>query len=358
MPFSYAQYTGNGSTTTFSVPFPFLLKAHVKLYTGFNILDGTFTSQLVDGTDYTWTSGTQVQTTVPPAAGVTLTVLRDTPDGTLLVPWQDGSNLIADDLSTSDLQNLYVVQEQQDRNDAGIAQSTATVAASQSAVAASAAAVQTANAAESKADSAAAAIGAFGVFTPVATVANIPATPSDGEAVQVTDSTGIESFTPLVNVPAGFVGDPGAYARIQYSQSLSTWSWFGYSPADPDSRYQASATSVKLNQAQTFTAQQTFTELKETVFALGTIGVVNIDPANGSIQRSILTGNIQFVDALENGQSVSILIENASTYVVQWPTVTWVSLSGNAAPALTAKSVLTFWKAFGTLFGNLAGSYA
>ena len=357
-PFSYRQYAGNGSTTTFSVPFPYLLKAHVKVYLGFNILDGTFASELADGVGFNWTSSSQIQTVAAPASGQTLTVIRQTPNTTRLVDWQDGSNLIADDLDTADLQNLYVVQEQQDRNDAGIAQSTATVAASQSAVAASAAAVQTANAAESKADSAAAAIGAFGVFTPVATVANIPAAPTDGQAVQVTDSTGIESFTPLANVPAGFVGDPGVYVRIQYSQSLSTWSWFGYSPADPDSRYQASATSVKLNQAQTFTAQQTFTELKEAVFTLGTSGVVNIDPANGSIQRSVLTGNVQFVDALENGQSVSILIENASTYVVQWPTVTWVSLAGNAAPALTAKNVLTFWKAFGTLFGNLTGSYA
>jgi hypothetical protein len=357
-PYSYREYTGNGTNRDFQVPFPYLLKAHVKVYTGLNFATGAYTSLLVDGTDYSWTSTTSVQLTTAPAAGIKVTVRRETPTSDLLTQWQDGSTLIAEDLLTSDKQNLYAVQEGQDRNDAGIAQSTATVAASQSAVAASAAAVQTANAAESKADSAAAAIGAFGVFTPVATVANIPAAPTDGQAVQVTDSTGIESFTPLANVPAGFVGDPGVYVRIQYSQSLSTWSWFGYSPADPDSRYQASATSVKLNQAQTFTAQQTFTELKETVFTLGTSGVVNIDPANGSIQRSVLTGTVQFVDALENGQSVSILIENASTYVVQWPTVTWVSLAGNAAPALTAKDVLTFWKAFGTLFGNLTGSYA
>ncbi len=127
MAFSYAQYAGNGSTTTFSVPFPYLLKAHVKVYTGFNIINGTFTSLLVDGTDYTWTSATQLQTTVAPANGVTLTILRDTPDSSQLVPWQDGSNLIAGDLNTADLQNLYVVQEQQDRNDAGITQSTTAI---------------------------------------------------------------------------------------------------------------------------------------------------------------------------------------------------------------------------------------
>jgi len=114
VPFSYAQYTGNGSTTTFSVPFPYLLRAHVKLYTGFNILDGTFTSQLVEGAGYTWTSGTQVQTTAAVAAGVVLTIKRDTPGSSQVVTWQDGSNLIAEDQNTADLQNLYVVQEQQD----------------------------------------------------------------------------------------------------------------------------------------------------------------------------------------------------------------------------------------------------
>ena len=138
MPFSYAQYAGNGSATTFSVPFPYLLKAHVKLFIGFNLVDGTFASQLVDGTGFTWTSGTQVQTTVAPAVGQTLTVVRQTPSNALVVQWQDGSNLIAEDLIDSDRQNLYVVQEQQDRNDASvIATANATSAAAASAAAAS-----------------------------------------------------------------------------------------------------------------------------------------------------------------------------------------------------------------------------
>ena len=114
MPFSYAQYTGNGSTTTFSVPFPYLLKAHVKLFYGYNLTAGTFTSELVDGVGFTWLSGTQVQTTAAPAAGVVLTVVRQTPSNALAVQWQDGSNLVANDLIDSSLQNLYAVQEQED----------------------------------------------------------------------------------------------------------------------------------------------------------------------------------------------------------------------------------------------------
>jgi len=134
-PFSYRQYAGNGSTTTFSVPFPYLLKAHVKVYLGFNILDGTFSTELADGVGFSWTSSSQIQAATAPAAGQVLTVIRQTPNATRLVDWQDGSNLIADDLDTADLQNLYVVQEQQDRNDSGIIQSTNAINAATAAVA-------------------------------------------------------------------------------------------------------------------------------------------------------------------------------------------------------------------------------
>jgi len=213
VPFSYAQYAGNGSTTTFSVPFPYLLKAHVRLYTGFNVLTGTFSTQLTDGVDYTWTSSTQVQTTVAPASGVTLTVIRDTPDTSQLVPWQDGSNLIADDLNIADLQNLYVVQEQQDRNDAAITQlggSASAAAASAAAASASAASAQAqATSAISAANAATAAANA------VTTTANA-ASAAANAAVQIATAAAVPQSTIQVLEPleillnAAFsVGIPG-----------------------------------------------------------------------------------------------------------------------------------------------------
>lgn len=160
MPFSYAQYAGDGVATTFSVPFPYLLKAHVKVYIGFNIVDGTFSSELVEGTDFDWTSGTQIQTTVAPAIGQTLTTVRQTPSTNLIVQWQDGSNLIAEDLIDSDLQNLYVVQEQQDRNDAAITQLGSSAAAAQAAAASAVTAQSEATAAIAAANAATAAANA------------------------------------------------------------------------------------------------------------------------------------------------------------------------------------------------------
>ncbi len=104
-----------------------------------------------------------------------------------------------------------------------------------SASAAAASATATANSANAKADSAIAAISSSAVFAPVANVAAIPANPASGQSVQVSNSTGIESFTPLAGLPAGFVGDSGLAARIQYSGS--TWNWYGYVPNDSDGRY-------------------------------------------------------------------------------------------------------------------------
>jgi len=145
VPLSYAQYAGNGSATSFSVPFPYLLKAHVKLFYGYNLVSGSSDSELVDGVGFTWTSGTQVKTAVAPAVGQLLTVIRQTPTNALAVQWQDGSNLIAGDLQDSNLQTLYAVQEQEDVVGLSHAQSVAAVTSADAAVATADAAAATAN---------------------------------------------------------------------------------------------------------------------------------------------------------------------------------------------------------------------
>lgn len=73
MPYSYVQYTGTGTAPLLSVPFPYLLKAHVRLYTGYDLLTDTWTAELTDGAGFTWTSATQVQLSGNLANGVVLT---------------------------------------------------------------------------------------------------------------------------------------------------------------------------------------------------------------------------------------------------------------------------------------------
>jgi hypothetical protein len=160
-PYSYRQYAGNGSNRDFAVPFPFLVRANVGVYLGLNVATGVYTTKLVDGTDYTWTNDGSVRTTTAPATGVTLSVMRTTPSSDLTVQWQDGSTLIAEDLLTSDRQNLYVVQENTDLTALNSALSqTATTTAntaltnSSAAQAAAAAATTTSNTASSNASAA------------------------------------------------------------------------------------------------------------------------------------------------------------------------------------------------------------
>lgn len=215
MPYSYVQYAGTGTTGPFSVPFPYLLKGHVKLYRGLNLLTGTYTQLLVDGTDYTWPSATQVQLTSALVNGTTLTIRRETPTSTRLVDWNDGSNLNAADMDTADLQNFYAVQDQQDKNE--------TVAAAQITTAADAAA-------------ALATVNAALPYAAVGTVAGIPAG-TNGARIEVANSTGIESFSPLAGRPAGFVGSSQIRVRLTYTTAGSTWNWVDYAVADPDGRY-------------------------------------------------------------------------------------------------------------------------
>jgi hypothetical protein len=118
------------------------------------------------------------------------------------------------------------------------------------------------------------------------------------------------------------------------------------------------ADTAKTDVAQSFTAQQTFAELKETVFTLGTTGTIALDPANGSIQSSTLTGDPTFTDSLEAGQTIVLMLNGGASYTVTWPTVTWVTSAGDTAPTLTANDTLVFWKVSTTLYGAYVGSYA
>ena len=130
MAFSYEEKTGNGSTHTYTFTFDYILKAHVKLFYTRDILANTQAATLTEGTDYNFTAAKSIQlvgstlnsgtTTGQPynlPNGTKLMIERQTPDTSQISAWQDGSNLTAEALNNADLQNLYVVQETQDRQD-------------------------------------------------------------------------------------------------------------------------------------------------------------------------------------------------------------------------------------------------
>jgi len=206
---AYVQTAGNGSNRLFSVPFPFLLRAHVKVFLNYDVVAGTGT-ELVDGTSFSWLSDTQIQTTATPALGATVTVIRKTPSGAQLVVYASGSPPTPTDLNTADLQALYVIQEQAD-----LATATAALASNN-----------------------AAAVASVLPYQPVVAVANIPSPPLiNGQRIEISNSTGIESYLPLTGRPSGFVGASTLTVRLVYTTTGNTWQWVDYRATDPDGRY-------------------------------------------------------------------------------------------------------------------------
>tara|TARA_R100001440_G_scaffold21436_2_gene35407 strand:- start:7288 stop:8259 length:972 start_codon:yes stop_codon:yes gene_type:complete len=93
----------------------------------------------------------------------------------------------------------------------------------------------------------------------------------------------------------------------------------------------------------------------ETVYALtGTA----LDPNNGTTQTKTISSNTTFTDSLSSGESMSLHLTSASSYTITWPTIYWVSRTGNIAPTLTASDTVVLFKISSTLYGVWIGSSA
>ena len=84
-----------------------------------------------------------------------------------------------------------------------------------------------------------------------------------------------------------------------------------------------------------------------------------INPSNGTIQYKTLSGATTFTDALVEGESVTLMIDDGTAYTVAWPTMTWVN-NGGIAPTLATSGYTTvsLWKVSSTLYGALVGNGA
>ena len=97
-------YTGDGSTTQYSITFPFLDSTHVKAFIG-GIATTAFT---ISSSTLTFTSA--------PANSAVIRIERQTPTSSRLVDFTDGSVLTESDLDKSADQNFYIAQEISDAN--------------------------------------------------------------------------------------------------------------------------------------------------------------------------------------------------------------------------------------------------
>jgi len=89
----------------------------------------------------------------------------------------------------------------------------------------------------SVANAASAAVSQAVLFTLVANVAAIPGSPSNNDYIEIGNSTGIESFSPLSSLPSGFVGASGLTVRLRYDSSASSWVFMSYFANDSETRY-------------------------------------------------------------------------------------------------------------------------
>jgi hypothetical protein len=100
MPLSYENYTGDNTTTTFSIPFTYTATSEISV-----TVDG------VAQTGLTFPSASQVQLTSAPASGTVVQVRRTTDLTSRAVDFASGSVLTEEDLDNANIQIFHSSQE-------------------------------------------------------------------------------------------------------------------------------------------------------------------------------------------------------------------------------------------------------
>jgi hypothetical protein len=196
-------YTGDGTTVLYTFTFPYLERTHVKV-----ALNGSLI------TAFTFDNDTTIRFNTAPANGVIIEIFRQTPTDELQAVFSPGSAIRAEDLNDDFTQALYVFQEL-DTDNQTLTETVSQISTS----------------------------GAFNIER-VANVAAIPTNPGLNKIIEVVDSTGIQSFSPLTGLPSGFVGSSSLSPRLQWTGI--TWTWLDYKANDPDARYLTDRTYYKL----------------------------------------------------------------------------------------------------------------
>lgn len=104
---SYVFYPGDGTQSDFAVPFPYLSKDHVKVYS-----DGVAITP-------TWINSALIRVTPAVPSGKTLLVQRVTVKTPLTV-FENTNNLTAENLTLAETQALFIAEEASDRADQSI----------------------------------------------------------------------------------------------------------------------------------------------------------------------------------------------------------------------------------------------
>lgn len=163
--------------------------------------------------------------------------------------------------------------------------------------------------------------------------------------------------TPVLGTPASgtltnCTGLPIAGLVSSTSTALGVGSLeVGHASDTTLSRVSAGVLAVEGVTIATVSGTQTLTNklVRETNYNLsGT----SIDAANGAVQYKTLSANTTFTEALSDGDSVLLMIDDGTAYTITWPTMTWLSDAG-AAPTLktTGYTAIMVMQVNGTVYG-------
>ena len=220
------------------------------------------------------------------------------------------------------------------------------VTTANSAVSTANAATTTATNADSKADQAIAAVASSINYTLVANVAAIPATPANNTYIEISNSTGLQSFTPLVGLPGGFVGDSGLTVRLVYQTSNTSWNWLTYFANNSETRYLKLAGgtltgALTLSGAPASGLQATTKTYVDTADATLTTAAAaaqttaNAGVANAASAQS--TANTAVTDAAAAQSTANTAVTNAATA----QTTANTAVTNAAAAQSTANTAVT-----------------
>ncbi len=95
---SYVEYTGDGSTTAFAIPFDFISSSHLSA-----TVAGVATAITVSGSTATFASA--------PASAAAIRITRNSSQNTRLVDYTQPSTLTEEDLDTDSKQAFFIAQE-------------------------------------------------------------------------------------------------------------------------------------------------------------------------------------------------------------------------------------------------------
>ena len=242
-----------------------------------------------------------------------------------------GSAISANDLNNNYKQVLHASQET--RLESASASTTATAASSavSGATATANTALSTANTASTNASNALNAVNNVVAYTVVANVSSLPASPSDGDRIEISDSTTAESTSSITGLPSNFTGSSGINLRLQYSSSSSSFVFVDYIVQDPDSRYALSDQNLNTTDNVTFagitgnltgdvtgnSSTATTLQTARTIGGVSFDGSTNIDlPGVNTSGTQDTSGNAATATTLQTARNINGTSFNGSADIV------------------------------------------